>query len=117
MPTTETWTRDPHRLDTMITLAFRSWLVLALFVALAIRFLSFRYIYGLRRFNGPLLASFTNAWRFLYCWRNTEIPLRDVHDRYGDIARVGPNALSFRDPQAIRDIFGAGKNWAKVCSI
>ena len=101
----------------MVTMTFHYWLGLALSVAIAIRILSFRYIYGLQRFKGPLLASFTNAWRLLYCWRNTKIPLRDLHDRYGDIVRVGPNALSFRDPQAIRDIFGAGKNWNKVCSI
>lgn len=101
----------------MLTIALRSWLGLALFVALGIRFLSFRYVYGLRRFKGPFLASFTNVWKLLYCWRNTEIPLRGLHDRYGDIVRLGPNALSFRNPQAIRDIFGAGKNWAKVRTI
>ena len=99
--------------NTMFTTSFHVWLGIALFAA-AIRFLSFRYTYGLRRFNGPLLASFTNVWKLLYCWRNTEIPLRNLHDRYGDIMRIGPNTLSFRNPQAIRDIFGAGKNWAKV---
>ena len=100
-------------LDTMFTTSFLLWLNIALFAA-AIRFLSYRYTYGLRRFNGPLLASFTNVWKLLYCWRNTEIPLRNLHDHYGDIMRIGPNTLSFRNPQAIRDIFGAGKNWAKV---
>lgn len=107
----------PHFTGNIFTMTFRSWLGLALFVTVAIRFLSFRYTYGLRRFKGPLLASFTNAWKMFYCWRNTEIPLRDLHDRYGDVVRTGPNALSFRDPQAIRDIFGAGKNWAKVRTI
>ena len=90
-----------------------SWLGLALIVAAGIRFLSFRYTYGLRRFKGPLLASFTNAWRALYHCRNTGIPFKDVHDRFGDIVRVGPNVLSFRDAQAIRDIYGPGKNWEK----
>lgn len=94
-------------------MTLRSWLGLALIVTVGIRFLSFRYIYGLRRFKGPLLASFTDAWRFVYHCRNTGIPFRDLHDRFGDVVRVGPNVLSFRDPQAIRDIFGAGKNWDK----
>ena len=98
-------------------MALRSWLGLALIVTVGIRFLSFRYIYGLRRFKGPLLASFTDAWRFVYHCRNTGIPFRDLHDRFGDVVRVGPNVLSFRDPQAIRDIFGAGKNWDKVRTI
>lgn len=94
-----------------------SWLGLALFVAVGVRFLSYRYTYRLRRFKGPLLASFTDAWRFFYYCRNTGIPYRDLHDRFGDVVRVGPNVLSFRDPQAIHDIFGAGKKWAKVRTI
>lgn len=98
----------------MITMALHSWLGLALITILAIRFLSFRYTYGLRHFNGPLLASFTDAWRLFYNYRNIGIPFRDLHDRWGEVVRVGPNALSFQDPQAIRDIFGAGKNWDKV---
>ena len=81
---------------------------------LAIRLLSLRYTYGLRRFKGPLLASFTDAWRLFYNYRARGKPYIDLHDRWGDVVRVGPNALSFRDPQAIRDIFGAGKNWVKV---
>ena len=95
----------------------RSWILLALSVTAAIRFLSFRYIYGLQRFKGPLLASFTDAWRAFYYYSNTEIPFGDLHERFGDIVRIGPNALSFRDPQAIRDIFGAGKTWKKVSGI
>lgn len=94
-------------------MSFSLWLGFALVVTVGTRFLSSRYIYGLRRFNGPFLASFTNAWRFCYNWRNTKVPYKDLHDRYGDIVRIGPNALSFRDPQAIRDIYGAGKNWDK----
>ena len=98
----------------MITMALHSWLGLGLIVTLVIKFFSFRYTYGLRRFNGPLLASFTDAWRSFYNYRTTGIPFRDLHDRWGKIVRVGPNALSFQDPQAMRDIFGAGKNWNKV---
>lgn len=98
-------------------MALRSWISLALVLTVGIRFLYSRYICGLRRFKGPLLASFTDAWRFSYNCRHTGIPLRDLHDRFGDIVRIGPNVLSFRDPQAIRDIFGAGKNWSKVRTI
>ena len=97
-------------------MALHSWLLPFVLVVLAVRFLSFRYIYGLHRFKGPLLASFTDAWRFAYHFQRQGIPYRDLHDRFGDIVRVGPNVLSFRDPQAIREIFGAGVNWGKVCS-
>ena len=98
-------------------MALHSWLGLGLIVVLVIRTLSFRYTYGLCRFKGPLLASFTDAWRLVYNYRAIGKPYIDLHDRWGDIVRVGPNALSFRDPQAIRDIFGAGKNWGKVRTI
>jgi hypothetical protein len=30
----------------------------------------------------------------------------DVHRKYGDIVRIGPNALSYADPQAVHDIYG-----------
>ena len=89
------------------------WLGLAL-LALVIRLASFRYIYGLQKFKGPLLASFTDAWRALRAYRGTLFPLRPLHERYGDVLRVGPKALSFSSPRAIRDIFGAGKDWEKV---
>ena len=102
--------------NTLSAMTLHLWFGIALIVTLGIRFLSFRYIYGLRRFNGPLLASFTDAWRFLYHVRKQGVPFRDLHDHYGDIVRVGPNVLSFRDPQAVRDIFGAGLNWGKVRS-
>ena len=98
----------------MFTLSFSSWLGPVLIVTVGIRLLYFRYIHSLRRFKGPLLASFTNAWRLFYNYRNTKVPFKDLHNRYGDIVRIGPNVLSFRDPQAIRDIYGAGKNWNKV---
>ena len=102
---------------TLITMELRSWLVLAVFTTVAIRFLSFRYVYGLQRFKGPLLASFTDAWRAFYYYSNTEVPFKDLHERFGDIVRIGPKALSFQNPQAIRDIFGAGKTWKKVGNI
>ena len=93
------------------------WPVLCVVAVLAIRLFSYRYVYGLHRFKGPFLASFTDAWRFSYHFRRHGIPYIDLHDRFGDIVRVGPNVLSFRDPQAIREIFGAGVNWGKVCSL
>lgn len=98
----------------MISMTLRSWLGLVLIVTVVVRILSYRYVYGLQRFKGPALASFTDAWRFFYHCRNKGIPYRDLHDCFGEIVRAGPNVLSFRSPQAIRDIFGAGMNWDKV---
>ena len=83
-------------------------------LAVLIRLVSFRYTYGINKFRGPVLASFTDLWRAAHAYRGTLFPLRDLHDKYGDVVRIGPRALSFRDPRAIKDIFGAGKNWEKV---
>lgn len=37
-----------------------------------------------------------------------------LHNKYGDVVRVGPNVLSFAQPKAIKDIYGPGKVWEKV---
>ena len=85
-------------------------------VALAVtRLLFFRYKNGLSKYNGPFLASFTDAWRMFYAYsRRHEPPMIDVHEKHGDIVRMGPNLISFAKPEAIKDIYGAGKAWDKV---
>ncbi|MCJ1386172.1 hypothetical protein MMC17_009298 [Xylographa soralifera] len=40
-------------------------------------------------------------------------PMIDLHEKYGDIVRMGPNVLSFGKPEAIKDIYGVGKAWNK----
>ncbi len=76
-----------------------------------------RYAHGLQKFDGPFLASLTDFWRLFYSYRGTLFPMRDLHERYGSVVRYGPNTLTFSDPQAVKDIFGAGKNWDKVNSM
>lgn len=98
----------------LITINFRVGVVVATLALVIIRLLAFRYIHGIRRFNGPFLASFTDAWRVFYYYSNTKLPFQELHEQYGDVVRIGPRALSFGNPQAVRDIFGPGKNWRKV---
>ncbi len=38
----------------------------------------------------------------------------DVHEKYGDVVRLGPNTLSFADPRAILDIYGTKGSDQKV---
>lgn len=66
--------------------------------------------------NGPFLASLTNLWRLYDAyWHKSQPPLLHLHRKYGDIVRLGPNVLSFSDPQAIKDIYeGFGKTFRKV---
>lgn len=79
------------------------------------RLLYFRYKKGFSKYNGPFLASFTDLWRVFHVYSNMDKPpMLDLHEQYGDIVRVGPNILSFGKPEAIKDIYGAGKAWDKV---
>ena len=87
-----------------------------MFALLVIRSLATRYLGSLRKFNGPVLASFTNAWRLNYVyWHRQEPPMLKIHEKYGDIVRLGPNVLAFRQPQAVLDIYGPqGRNFKRV---
>ena len=80
------------------------------------RLFATRYLSSLRKFNGPVLASMTNAWRLNYVyWHRHEPPMLKIHEKYGDIVRMGPNVLAFRQPQALSDIYGSqGRNFTKV---
>jgi hypothetical protein len=86
-------------------MAFKLWILgIILFF---LNLLRIRYSRGLNRFNGPFLASFTNLWKVWYAFNSSQEQIYvDVHRKYGDIVRIGPNALSFADPQATHDIYG-----------
>ena len=82
-----------------------------------IHLISLRYQHGLNKFKGPFLASFTDFWRMCHAYANNHRPpMIHLHDKFGDVVRVGPNVLSFAQPLAIKDIYGPGKVWEKVRS-
>ena len=69
----------------------------------------------LYRFPGPLVASFTNLYRLLDAWRRApHLTLLSLHKQYGDIVRLGPNVLSFGNPDALGEIYGLKANFPKV---
>jgi hypothetical protein len=69
---------------------------------------------GLHKYPGPWAAAYTDWWRWYDVWRqdahHTHIRL---HQRHGDIVRLGPNVLSFADPRAIKTIYGLNKGMTK----
>jgi hypothetical protein len=82
-------------------------IIYVLIVLCALNLLRMRYSRGLNKFSGPLFASFTDFWKLRYALAGLQKPIYvDVHEKYGDVVRIGPNELSFADPQAIRDIYG-----------
>lgn len=74
-----------------------------------------RYHHGLNKYPGPVLASLTDWWRF---WdvinRRPDITHIKLHEKNGDVVRLGPNTLSFADPAALKTIYGLNKGFVKV---
>lgn len=74
-----------------------------------------KFYHGLNKYNGPFLASLTDWWRLWDVWnRRAEITHMALHQRYGDIVRLGPNYLSFSCPAALKEIYGLKSGVTKV---
>ena len=70
---------------------------------------------GLNTYPGPALAKVTDCWRFWDVYRRRpDITQLALHRKHGDIVRLGPNCLSFANPQAIKQIYGLNKGMTKV---
>ncbi|KAI9798293.1 MAG: hypothetical protein M1833_004865 [Piccolia ochrophora] len=97
----------------LVGLFARHWPVIS-FLGLLVYLSWNRYHHGLSKYPGPLLASLTDWWRFVDVWsRRAEVTHRKLHDKHGDIVRLGPNVLSFGDPQALKTIYGLKKGFVK----
>jgi hypothetical protein len=78
-------------------------------------FLHNKYGYGIHKYPGPFLAGYTDWWRFFDALdRKSEKTYIALHEKYGDIVRIGPNALSFADPKALKTIYGLNKGFTKA---
>ena len=87
------------------------------FLGLVGRILHLRFRHGFNQYDGPVLASITDYWKYRYTRRHSnEVPAVALHAKYGDIVRVGPRKLSFSDPQALKDIYAVNKGFVKVSS-
>ena len=91
-----------------------SWPSLAIF-AIAVHLLANKYGRGLNKYPGPRIAAYTNWWRFFEVFsRKSEYTHLELHRKHGDVVRLGPNVLSFADPEAIKVIYGLKKGMVKV---
>ncbi|OQU97048.1 hypothetical protein CLAIMM_03051 [Cladophialophora immunda] len=62
----------------------------------------------LRRFPGPIWARLTKAAAVYEAFNGyTHLWLEDLHEKYGDVVRVGPNELSYRSVESLPEIHGA----------
>ncbi|KAI5303064.1 hypothetical protein KEM56_000068 [Ascosphaera pollenicola] len=90
------------------------WLVAVAFGALIARLLHNKYGNGLAHVPGPLLAGYTDLWRFfIVLGRRPELVYIALHEKHGDVVRVGPRALSFADPAAAKAIYAINSGFTK----
>ncbi|KAH9026090.1 high nitrogen upregulated cytochrome P450 monooxygenase 2 [Lactarius hengduanensis] len=66
-------------------------------------------LHPLAKYPGPVIAK-SSQWWAAYLGGEGDLYryTKNLHDRYGDIVRVGPNALSIRDPSLILTVLGKG---------
>jgi hypothetical protein len=69
----------------------------------------------LKTVPGPLLAKFSNIWRFLNHYSQTHIESqRKLHERYGDLVRLGPTTVSVADASLLKTIYNTRGTFLKV---
>lgn len=73
---------------------------------------------GLNRYPGPLLAKFTNLWYLLDVRTNLHcFHIAELHKKYGDVVRIGPNTLSIANLDYIPRIYGTKDEFLKVYAL
>jgi len=73
------------------------------------------YFHPLAGFPGPRFSAFTRLPHNFAVWTGrTHKYTLALHDKYGDVVRVGPDELSFVNPDAWRDIYSQGRGYDKA---
>ncbi|CDO69439.1 hypothetical protein BN946_scf184791.g34 [Trametes cinnabarina] len=63
----------------------------------------------LARYPGPFACKLSKFWlAFLSLTGKQHLYLKSLHERYGDVVRIGPNELSFREPSVLEAMLGVG---------
>jgi hypothetical protein len=69
----------------------------------------------LRHIPGPWYASCTNLYRLFVVWgRDSHTVYLQLHAKYGDVVRIGPNCVSVSGPGIKESIYGIQKGFVKV---
>ncbi|KAJ5240002.1 Cytochrome P450 [Penicillium chermesinum] len=70
---------------------------------------------GASSIPGPFWAKFSNLWRFIdVAHGHAEETLCKLHVEHGDYVRVGPNAVSVRNLDALKTIYGINQGYQKA---
>ncbi|PVH93928.1 cytochrome P450 [Periconia macrospinosa] len=69
---------------------------------------------SLKNLPGPLVAKFTNLWRFKIHYQRVHIEtLQDLHKKYGDVVQLGPNVVSLAEPRLVKKIYSTRGTFRK----
>ncbi|KAF5974370.1 benzoate 4-monooxygenase cytochrome P450 [Fusarium coicis] len=64
------------------------------------------YLSPLRKFPGPRLAASSNAWEIYHSLTNDRFrAIHELHEKYGNVVRIGPNQVSVASPEAFLYVF------------
>ncbi|KIW47650.1 uncharacterized protein PV06_00324 [Exophiala oligosperma] len=73
------------------------------------------WFHPLAGYPGPLLARVSSFWATSHARKLRRAhAIREAHEQYGTVVRVGPNELSFSSPAALKDIYGHGQGLPKA---
>ncbi|KZP23056.1 cytochrome P450 [Athelia psychrophila] len=65
-------------------------------------------LHPLAKYPGPMLCKLSKMWMSYMCTTGRQhIYYHSLHDKYGDIVRIGPNELSVRDAAAVNPMMGS----------
>ncbi|KAI0265982.1 high nitrogen upregulated cytochrome P450 monooxygenase 2 [Gloeopeniophorella convolvens] len=86
--------------------AFLSYYALIIFYTVAYRLSPW---HPLAKHPGPVLARVSKLWSAMISAQGKQhIYYKNLHERYGDVVRIGPNELSIRDATIIPSVLGPG---------
>ncbi|KAJ5726713.1 uncharacterized protein N7483_008070 [Penicillium malachiteum] len=90
--------------------------VLALLIGYTVAWCAYSlWLHPLSRYPGPKLAACFPIPHLLWDIRGKQhSTIKELHDKYGDVVRISPNALAYRAAAAWRDIYGHRKKGQKV---
>ncbi|OLL22167.1 Isotrichodermin C-15 hydroxylase [Neolecta irregularis DAH-3] len=72
------------------------------------------FFHPLRHFKGPFWAKINPFWHVIVLQTGQRHKkLRKLHDQYGDVVRICPNAVSICNASAIKDVFGPASSLVK----
>ncbi|KAL1857884.1 hypothetical protein Plec18170_003108 [Paecilomyces lecythidis] len=101
-------------LESIVSLLYSNALVILVIIPI-LHFGRNYFTPGARSVPGPFFAKLTNLWRFIDVAKgHPETTLYELHKKYGYYVRLGPNVISVRNLDVLKEIYGINKGYKKV---